>query len=203
MSTKIKKYKVGRRLGPGVYDKCQSQKFLLSQAKKTKRGGRPKRPTDYGYSLLDKQRIRFAYGISERQFRNYVNRALKTRSKKNSPAQILFQDLEKRIDNVLYRAGFAPTRRAARQIVSHGHIVIDDKKTTIPSASLSVGQKTGIRKGSKTKTIFQDMEKKLKSTTVPVWLKVDAKKAVVELVGDPKDIDPFMNFQAVIEFYSR
>jgi len=204
MSIKIKKYKVGRRLGQGVYDKCQSPKFVLSQAKKVKTSTkRPKRPTDYGFSLLDKQRVRFSYGVREKQFRTYIKKALDSAKKGTSPAQALFKMLENRVDNVLYRSGFAETRRAARQLVSHGHMVINGTRIRVPSHMVRIGDKITIREGSKNKPVFANLAKKIKSRQIPSWIKVDPKKLLVEITGEAKDIDPFLNFQAVIEFYSR
>lgn len=201
---KIKKYKIARRLGAGVYEKTQSQKFMLSEQKRAKaRTGRPKRPTDYGLSLIQKQRVRFAYGVSEKQFSNFVKKAFESAKHGAVPADTLFDLLERRLDNVVYRSGIAKTRAFARQLATHGHITVNGKKLDVPSYSVKKGDIISIREGSKTKPVFAELEATLKNAKAASWLKVDAAKLTVEVVGEPKNPDAFFNFQAVIEFYSR
>ncbi len=201
---RIKKYKIARRLGAGVFEKTQSQKFMLAEQKRSKaRNSRPKRPTDYGLALIQKQRIRFSYGISEKQFSNLVKKAFESARHGNVPADTLFILLEKRLDNVVYRSGIAKTRAFARQLVTHGHLTVNGKKIDVPSYSVKKGDVIAIREGSRNKTVFAELEKTLKGTKAPAWLKIDAAKLAVEVVGEPKNPDAFFNFQAVIEFYSR
>src|SRR5690606_40724543 len=118
------KYKICRRLGSHIYEKCQTQKFQLSEARKGKgmRGGRRRNVSEYGEQLLEKQRVRFTYGLKERQFASYVKKATGTAA---VPAEELYQSLERRLDNVIYRLGLAPSRAYARQLVSHGHITVN------------------------------------------------------------------------------
>lgn len=201
---KIKKYKIARRLGSGVYEKTQGQKFMLSEQKRSKvRSGRPKRPTDYGLSLIKKQRVRFAYGVSEKQFRGYVNKALAAAKTGSVPADKLFKTIESRFDNVVYRAGIAGTRAFARQLTTHGHLTVNGKKLDVPSYLVKQGDVISLREGSKSKTVFADLTSKLESANVPTWLSVDAKKMTVTVTGEPKNPDKFFDFQAVIEYYSR
>ncbi len=201
---KIKKYKIARRLGASVFEKTQSQKFMLSEQKRSRaRTGRPKRPTDYGLSLIQKQRVRFSYGISEKQFSNTVKEAFASAKRGKVPADTLFILLEKRLDNVVYRSGIAPTRAFARQLVTHGHITVNGKKIDVPSYRVKKGDVIAIREGSKKKTVFADLEKNLNAAKLPAWLKANPSKMSIEIVGDPKNPDPFFNFQSVIEFYSR
>lgn len=201
---KPKKYKIARRLGAGIYEKTQGQKFMLSEAKKAKnkKRGRPNRLSDYGKQLIEKQKVRFMYGVREKQFRNYVKKAL---AQKNdmTPAMRLFSQLELRLDNVLYRLGFAPTRGASRQMASHGHIIVNGKRTTVPSQMLKKGDTLTIREGSKESVMFTDFDKKMSSGNVPKWLHFDVKKGTAEVKGTPTDPDAFLDFQSVIEFYSR
>ena len=124
------RYKICKRLGNGVFEKCQTQKFTLSESRRSFQGRRPRQISDYGKQLLEKQRVRFTYGITEQQFVNYVNSATK---KEGDAAATLLSTLERRLDNVVYRLGLAPTRRAARQMVVHGHILVNGKKAAIPS----------------------------------------------------------------------
>jgi small subunit ribosomal protein S4 len=201
---KIKKYKIARRLGAGVYEKTQSQKFMLSEQKRAKaRNGRPKRPTDYGLSLIQKQRVRFSYGVSEKQFRNYVNQAMASAKTGKTPADELFKSIESRLDNVVYRSGIGKTRAFARQLATHGHITVNGKKLDVPSYLVKQDDVIAIREGSKTKPVFAELSSILESTKAPAWLYVDAKKMTVIVSGEPKNPEAFFNFQAVIEFYSR
>ena len=176
---------------------------MLSEQKRSKaRTGRPKRPTDYGLSLIQKQRVRFAYGVSEKQFSNYVKKAFEGAKKGNVPASTLFNLIERRLDNVVYKAGIASTRAFARQLVSHGHILVNGKKLTVPSYSVKKGDILSIREGSKDKPVFAELDKQLGSKKSN-WLTIDASKKTITVSGEPKDPEPFFNFQAVIEFYSR
>tara|TARA_B100001179_G_C18604376_1_gene413099 strand:- start:4672 stop:5283 length:612 start_codon:yes stop_codon:yes gene_type:complete len=201
---KIKKYKIARRLGSGVYEKTQGQKFMLSEQKRSKaRTGRPKRPTDYGLSLIKKQRVRFAYGVSEKQFRGYVNKALAAAKTGSVPSDTLFKLIESRFDNTLYRAGAAKTRAFARQLATHGHFTVNGKRLDVPSYLVKKGDVIAVREGSKSKTVFADLTERLEGARTPGWLSVDAKKQTITVTGEPQNPDPFFNFQAVIEFYSR
>jgi len=202
--SKIKKYKIARRLGAGVYEKTQSQKFMLSEQKRRKaRTGRPKRPTDYGLSLIQKQRVRFSYGVSEKQFRGYVKKALAAAKTGLVPSDTLFKTIESRFDNVVYRSGIAKTRAFARQLTTHGHLMVNGKKLDVPSYLVKKGDVISLREGSKSKTVFTDLVKTLESANAPTWLQVDAKNMTVTVTGEPKNPEAFFNFQAVIEFYSR
>ena len=116
-----------RRLGSGVFEKCQTAKFSASEAKRAK-PRRPKTPSTFGAQLIEKQKIRFTYGINERHLANYVKESV---AAKGTPAaQKVFELLESRLDNVVYRLGLAHTRRLSRQMVSHGHFVVNGTKTT-------------------------------------------------------------------------
>lgn len=195
------KYKICRRLGAGVFEKCQTQKFAASEAQGAKKGfKRGKQRSDYGNQLIEKQKIRFSYGLSEKQFSNYVKRAT---AKGSNSAEKLFEGIEARLDNVVYKLGLAGTRALARQMVSHGHLVVNEKRVTVPSFAVKVGDKIQIREGSKNKVLFQDIDKKLKNYISPDWLKFDVSKGIGEITGHPKNTDSFLNFNAVIEFYSR
>lgn len=202
----LKKFKIARRLGAGVFEQTQTQRFVASQQRRSAKGAGkrpPKRPSDYGLSLIEKQRVRFAYGISEKQFANYVEKSFAVAKKGQVPADKLFDLLEHRLDNVVYRLGFAHTRAFARQLVSHGHMVVNGKKVTVPSYMVDKGDIITIREGSKNKPVFADLAEKLKQYTAPEWLKLLPGSASAEVIGSPKNPDSFMNFQAVIEFYSR
>ncbi len=198
-----KKYKVCRRLGPGVYEQCQTQKFVMSEAKRGKRTGmkRPKALSDFGTQLIEKQRIRFSYGISEKQFSNYVKASVE--KKASSAADTLFQNLETRLDNVAYRLGLAHTRGLARQMVSHGHLTVNGTKVTIPSYRVKEGDIISIREGSKKSALFTELGKRLKNYSTPAWLTFDLEKLEGKVVGAPKQDSGMLAFTTVLEFYSR
>lgn len=196
------KFKICRRLGPGVYDKCQTTKFSTTSGKFSSPGAkRPKALSEYGAQLIEKQKIRFSYGITERQLSNYVKKA--SQIKGAGTAIKFYEDLESRLDNVIYRMGLAPSRRGSRQMVSHGHFIVNDKRVTIPSYEVKSGDIIKIREGSKNKKIFDNMAEKLKDYTAPTWLTYDASKMEGRILSKPKNTETFLDLNAVLEFYSR
>jgi small subunit ribosomal protein S4 len=203
MPAAAKKYKLCRRLGTGVFEKCQTQKFLQVESRGNQKGGSFGRKSDYGLQLIEKQKMRVLYGVRERQFGNYVEFALEHAKKGVSPATVLFRRLENRLDNIVYRLGIASTRSLARQMVSHGHITVNGKKSTIPSQQITEGDVISVREGSRGSALFKDLAIKLKSYKAPEWMKWDADKVKATVAGVPNEPEPFLNFQAVIEFYSR
>jgi len=155
--------------------------------------------SQYGKQLREKQKVKRLYGLLEKQFRKYVEMALKT---KGNTGEKLIGILEKRLDNVIFRLGFAPSRPAARQIVSHGHVMVDGKKVNIPSYELKVGQTVTLdTKGMNIPTVAKLL--KSEEIKLPSWLE---KKAVVGKVArEPKREDIFepISEQDIVEFYSR
>jgi len=196
------KFKICRRLGPGVYDKCQTAKFTATSAKGGALGARrPKAPSEYGAQLIEKQKIRFSYGITERQLSNYVKKA--SGVKGAGTAEKLYEGLEFRLDNAIYRMGLGASRRAARQMVSHGHFIVNDKRVTIPSYELKSGDIIKIREGSKVKKIFNDIPSKLKDYTLPIWITFNVESLEGQVLDKPKNTESFIDLNAVLEFYSR
>lgn len=190
-----------RRLGSGVYEKCQTQKFVQSEARKAKSAKRKKALTDFGSQLIEKQKVRFSYGISEKQLANYVEKA--TMVKGMPVTDKLYEELETRLDNIVYRLGFAHTRNFARQLVSHGHFTVNGKKSTIPSQHVHAGDVIAVRDGSKSSVVFADFEKKVQTYTWPTWLKLNPGALTAEVVGRPKNEEQFLQLETVLEFYSR
>lgn len=196
------KYKIAKRLGAGVFDQTQTQKFSLSEArsrtKKTRRAG-----SDYGRQLIEKQRVRFTYGLSERQLSNYVEKAMHAQN----PPLALHMLLEMRIDSTVYRAGFAATRRAARQAVSHGHILINGKRTTTPSQAIRAGNVISIREGSRRSPLFAGLGDKPQEErrSVPQWLEADPNLLTAKVSGQPSynSAEVGLDYATVFEFYSR
>jgi len=199
-----KKYKLARRLGPGIHEKTMSDKFALREArKKVVFKGRRRRPlSDYGKQLLEKQKVRFTYGVNERQFRNYVAVATKTGG---DAGQTLLNLLESRLDNVIYRMGIAPTRPAARQMVAHGHFLVNGSRTRVPSYKVSVGDEITVREGSLTKPVFEIAREEMKERKAAAWLTpgkdgMSAKiKSTPTVDASEGQFDPTV----IIEFYSR
>jgi len=197
------KYKIARRLGANIFEKTQTQKFALRQERKAGAKGSHRPKSEYAMQMLEKQKARFSYGIGERQFKKYVKEAVA--KKGTNTLEALYARLEMRLDNVVYRLGFAPTRFAARQMVTHGHIMVNDKRSGIPSHILSEGDKVAIRAASVKKPLFKDHDEKMKKVAHPSWLAYDADKKVATVQGTPKHnpADHLFNLGQVIEFYSR
>lgn len=201
------KYKIARRLGAPVFEKTQTQKFTLSQAKKS--GGQRNRKhmsqmTDFNKQLREKQKARYSYILTEKQFSGYVKMSLK--QKTGDKAGNLFEILESRLDNIVWRAGLASTKMAGRQIVSHGHILVNGKRTTIPSRQIKTGDKITIRSQSLGKGIFTDLEKNPNKQSIPNWIEFDINKKEITLVSKPdlkKSDSLLFDLNSVLEFYSR
>lgn len=197
------KYKIARRLGAPIFEKTQTQKYALHLERKGKKRGFSKAKSEYGIQMNEKQKARFTYGLSERQFSNYVKEALL--KKDSNTSQIIFEFLETRLDNVLYRLGFSSTRLGSRQMVSHGHITVNGRKVDTPSKRVIVGDKIEIAPRSIKKTIFENLDEKTKNVVVPSWLKYDPIKKIAEVQGKPQLVktENMFDLNAVIEFYSR
>lgn len=202
------KFKICRRLGERLFPKCQTTKFAISgsaaaKTGKTKTGGRRSRSaSDYGSQLREKQKARYTYGVNERQFRNYVerSRAIKT----GNPLVNLGQLVESRLDNVVYRFGLVSSRAFARQVVSHGHILVNGRRVTIPSYAVSVGDVIGIRSQSLGNGVFREVAERLKNVEPPAWLLPtafgEAKVVALPALGEAESN---LNLSAIIDFYSR
>ncbi len=195
------KYKIAKRLGAGVFEQTQTQKFALAEAnskpKKRPRGG----GSDYGRQLLEKQKVRFTYGLSEKQLSNYAAKAM---DEKN-PSDALHKALELRADSAVYRAGFALTRRAARQAVSHGHITVNGRRITAPSYALKKGDKLSIREGNRKSPLYAGLSEKEEGRSAPQWLQIDRGVLVAEVGGEPHyaAAESGLDYATVFEFYSR
>jgi small subunit ribosomal protein S4 len=196
------KYKIARRLGANIFEKTQTQKFALRQERKAGKG--PYRPKgEFAVAMLEKQKVRYTYGVGEKQFKKYVKESV---AKKGvNTVQALYERLEMRLDNVVYRLGIAATRLSARQMTAHGHILVNNKRTNVPSYKLSVGDKVSIRTASQVKPLFKEIDEKLKKVQLPSWISYDADKKIATLEGTPKHTpsENLFNLGQVIEFYSR
>lgn len=196
------KYKIARRLGAPIFEKTQTPRYALSLARKERSGKMPTRPkSEFGQQLIEKQKARLSYGLSEKQFRNYVKDSLNS----PEPAQKLFKSLESRLDNTLYRAGLAKTRAQARQMAAHGHSTVNGRRVTIPSIQLRVGDKVGVREGSAGSALFSEAGERMTAQSAPAWLKVSPDTKEAEVVGEPTYVqaDHVFDLGVVLEFYNR
>lgn len=200
------KYKICRRLGGGIFDKCQTQQFTLSEARHTKSKGRKgaKAASDFGKQLLEKQKVRIAYGVPERQLRRYVAAAQK-KGTGADPAELFMRQLETRLDNVIYRAGLANSRPLARQMVSHGHVVVNGRRMTVPSYQVKEGDVFGIRNESKQKPLIQNRKETIKDVRAPAWLAFDVSvfEGSVKTMPQKHAVETVADLGAVLEYYSR
>ncbi|MCR4311548.1 MAG: 30S ribosomal protein S4 [Candidatus Taylorbacteria bacterium] len=195
-------YKIARRLGTGLFEKTQTQKFALREGQRKVVSKRPKAKSAFGNQLLEKQKARYSYGVGERQFAKYVEQAL---AKQGANDELLYERLETRLDNVVYRLKLTPTRRAARQAVSHGHILVNGTRVTVPSYNLKATDKIQIREQSAQKGVFAGLAERIKDNLPPSWLQFDPETRTGGIQGKPKMVKSELLFDmaAVLEFYRR
>ncbi|HZT23675.1 MAG TPA: 30S ribosomal protein S4 [Verrucomicrobiae bacterium] len=179
------KYLERRNYGPGVHGPKSRRKV-----------------TDYGLGLIEKQKLKAYYGLLERQFRGVYEKALKRRG---VTGEQMLQILETRLDNVVYHLGFANTRAAARQMVTHGHILVNGRKVNIPSFALKVHHVVEVRHHNVSRQMAAKSLELATSRPVPEWLLLDKEnlKGTVLRIPTREEIQPIANEQAVVEFYSR
>ncbi len=179
------KYLERRNYGPGVHGPKSRRKH-----------------TDYALGLIEKQKLRYYYGLMERQFRGVYERALRRRG---VTGETMLQLLETRLDNVVYHLGFANTRAAARQMVCHGHIKVNGRKVSIPSFGLKVGSVIEVKDSSVARQLATKNLELSTNRVVPDWMSLnkDAFRGVVMRIPTRDEIQPIANEQAVVEFYSR
>ena len=199
------KFKIAKRLGAPIFEKTQGPKFELSLARTSNKRSnkRPGQASDYKRQLIEKQKMRFSYGITEKQLRRYVDEAIAKEG--HQPVALLIDRLETRLDNVVYRLGLAKTRRFARQMVSHGHIVVNGKKLNVPSHKVRVGDVITVRGGSRESAMYIGLSETHDVVSVPAWLSFDAKKLEGTVKGAPQynPTETLFDPEQVMEFYSR
>ena len=203
--------KTCRRLGQKLFlkgDRCFSQKcamikraYISGPQKKRKRGT----PSEYKKSLEEKQTLKNWYGLSEKQFKKYVKETLSKIGKVENVAEELIKKLEKRLDNVIFRLGFANSRAQARQMVTHSYFLVNGKSINIPSYSVKKGDVVSIKETKKKKLVLKDLLPQLKKKEAPLWLKLDKEKFEGQFVGEPslEEVNPPAEISLVFEFYSR
>lgn len=158
--------------------------------------------TDYGRQLRDKQAAKRLYGLREKQFRNYV---LKSMKKRENTVEVLIRLLEGRLDNVVYRMGYCPSRSAARQLVGHGFINVNGKKVDVPSFQVRPKDIITLIPVKTNKKISNDIKERIKSKETPIWIHLDKEKLEAKILELPKlgEGEKAFNVQSVVEFYSR
>lgn len=196
--------KMSRREGYALHPKAH--KALVKRPTppgQQNNGGRPTKPSQYSLQLREKQKVKRLYGLLERQFSNLMKEANR---KQGQSGEVLLQMLERRADNAVYRAGFAPSRRAARQLVTHGHFLLNDTRIDIPSIRLKPGDVLKVREHSTKSDYFKRIDEVSPApSTVPGWLKVNRKKGEVTVESLPTrdDAEEDINEQLIVEYYSR
>ena len=163
---------------------------------------RGRRQSDYSRQLRAKQKTRRVYGILERQFRRYYEVSLQRRG---VTGMNLLQILESRLDNVVYRLGFADSRAEARLLVTHGHFIVNGRRTDVPSMLLGSGDKVMVREGSRKRTFFKDLPDLAENKSFPNWLSRDVKElsGLVTRLPERSEIDANLQEQLIVEYYSR
>ena len=196
--------KQSRREGYALHPKAH--KIMVKKSSIPGQHGRDRQGKQslYAVQLREKQKVRRLYGLLERQFSRLMSESNRT---KGQSGQVLLQLLERRLDNVVYRAGFSVSRRGARQLVNHGHFMLNGRRVDIPSIRVSIGDEITIRPASKKTSYFQNIDQVVGNTSQPSlsWLKSDIKKFSIKITGLPKreESEPDINEQLIVEYYSR
>jgi len=201
------KCKLCRREGEKLFlkgDRCYTDKCAFERRSYPpgEHGKMRRKPTEYAIQLREKQKVRRMYGILEGQFRHYFHVA---DSKKGVTGTNLLMLLEKRIDNVAYRMGFANSRNQARQLVRHGHFMLNGRKVTVPSIQLKDGDVIEVGANSKNSLVIKEAQEVVARRGVPAWLEVDttALKGTVKALPVRDDVTFPMNEQLIVELYSK
>jgi len=199
--------KMSRREGYALHPKAHKalvKRTAMPGQNANGRGGmRRGKTSQYSLQLREKQKVKRLYGLLEKQFSNLMKEASRV---PGQSGQALLQFLELRLDNTLYRAGFAPSRRAARQLATHGHFTLNGVRVDIPSIRVKAGDVIVLRDHSKTNEYFKKLDDISPApSAIPAWLKVDRKKFSVQVTGVPSrdDAEPEINEQLIVEYYSR
>ena len=205
------KCKICRRAGVKLFlkgercflPKCAMIKKPYAPGEKSKK--RRKNISEYGKELKEKQKLRNWYNLSEKQFRNYVKLSLGARSKVVDADVFLIKTLESRLDNVIFRLGFSPSRAMAKQLISHRHFLLNGRPVNTPSYLVKKGDRINIKPDEIKKVAFKDLSKNLKKFKAPSWLELDVEKLEGKIVGAPnlEEAAPPAEISAIFEFYSR
>ncbi len=182
-------------------DRCLTPKCAMDRRRRVQ-GRRRRRVSDRGLQLIEKQKVRYTYGVLERQFRRIFAQAERQPGITGENLQVL---LERRLDNVVYRLGFADSRAQARQIVQHGHIVLNGRKTDIPSCLVKEGDTISWKESSTKSEYCKQLLENIAAKTVVTWLSLDRENLIGRALSlpTPDDVDAKLDGKAVVEYYSR
>ncbi|HRN97347.1 MAG TPA: 30S ribosomal protein S4 [Candidatus Saccharibacteria bacterium] len=199
--------KQSRREGYALHPKAHKVMAKKTGIPGQHAGGRQGKPSLYLTQLREKQKVRRTYGLLEKQFARLMDEADRSSAHGVLPGELLLQLLERRLDNAVYRAGFATSRRAARQLVGHGHFMLNGVRVDIPSIRLKPGDELVVRTKSKKSGYFSELDEVTTNTfQEPLsWLKSDHKKMTISITGLPQraESEPDINEQLIVEYYSR
>jgi small subunit ribosomal protein S4 len=199
------KYKIARRLGAAVFEKTQSAKFTVAEQKKlqNQKRGYKRAPSNYGMQLIEKQRVKYTYGISQKQLGNYIKQVAASGSK--NPATDLYKKLETRLDTVLLRSGMAKTRFQARQAASHGHFTVNGRKATIPSMQIKKTDEIVLKEAKRESPLYMEYPEYFKNANIPTWVAADPKTFSIKIIGEPTYNPTGLAFDLleVIQFFKR
>ena len=170
-----------------------------------KKKRRPVPPSEYGKALKEKQKLKNWYNLNERQFKNYVKRILERRGRVEDASNLLIKTLENRLDNIIFRLGFATSRPQAQQLVSYGHFLVNGKSINTPSYLVKKGDTISLKEQKTKKAIFQNLKNLLKKHNPPSWLELDIDKLGGKIIGEPnpEEVSPPVEISAIFEYYSR
>lgn len=191
---------------PPQKDANPMDKLSAGQPGQQMRGKRKsKTASEYKKSLQEKQTLKRLYGLSEKQFKKYVQNALGKIRKVENVSDELVKNLEKRLDNVVFRLGLTKTRAQSRQLVSHAYFLINNKPVNIPSFQVKKGDVILIKESKKKKIIFKDVKDALKKSETPLWLNIDKESLQSKIIGEPSlaEVNLPVEISLIFEFYSR
>jgi small subunit ribosomal protein S4 len=195
--------KMSRREGYALHPKAHKALVKRTAPPGGMRSGRPAQKSQYNLQLREKQKVKRLYGLLEKQFSNLMKEA----SKKQGPTgELLLRFLEQRLDSAIYRSGFSTSRRGARQLVTHGHFLLNGRRVDVPSIRLNPEDEIIIRPSSKSNNYFKNLDELSPAASdIPSWLKVDRKKLQITVTGLPsrEEAEPDINEQLIVEYYSR
>lgn len=196
--------KIGENLGLKAERSFSPKSAFLKKPYRPGQHGKARRRalSEFGTQLLEKQKIKYTYGLMEKQLKKYFSKAKK---QKGVTGINLLAIIERRLDNAIFRGGLAASRTIARQLAGHGHFLVNGKKITIPSYQLNIGDIVSIRPKSKLKTVFFGLDLKLKKHDAPSWLELNKNNFEIKIKSEPKEenLPKNLNVNAVIEYYSR
>jgi len=195
--------RITRRLGFNVFENKKGDKALQDRPYPPGENGRKRiRETDYGLQLKEKQKVRYMYGLMEKQFRNYYKKASR---QPGITGENLLMLLESRLDNVVYRAGFSNTRPQSRQLVSHRHFKLNGRFVDIPSIQVKVGDKIELKNNSNNMISIQHAIDTGKDKIMPEWITVDINKKTIDITSTPSrsDVSSQIQEQLIVELYSK